>query len=155
MGYCLFSITLSCTASRLFTNSSYSTTTLTLLQHFLKSCFTPEFTARHCFSLTSSLLFTELLASVTHFPSHPFLSTYYYCTPVGIPGTRSPSLTCVALPEELHTHHSKDEDNDTEDKGEVAQRPDGLAHDGDEEVEGGPGLGQLEYSQLRTLFVNV
>ncbi len=59
-------------------------------------------------------------------------------------------LTCVALAKELHSHHSKDEDDDTEDKGEVAQRPDGLPHDGDEEVQGGPRLGQLEYSQLMT-----
>ncbi len=83
MGYCLFSITLSCTASRVFIYSSYSTTTLTSLQHLLTSCFTSEFIAWHCFSLTSSLIFTELLTSVTHFPSHPFFSIYYYRSPVG------------------------------------------------------------------------
>ena len=56
--------------------------------------------------------------------------------------------TCIALAKELHTHHSKYKDDDAEDKGEVAQGPDGLPHDGDQEIQGRPGLGQLEHSQL-------
>ncbi len=64
-------------------------------------------------------------------------------------------MTCVALAEELHAHDGKDEDDDAEYEGEVAQRPDGLPHDGDEEVQRGPRLSQLEDSKLDIGFKNV
>ena len=56
--------------------------------------------------------------------------------------------TCIAFAEELHAHDSEDEDDDTEDECEVSQSTNGFPHNGDEEVERRPGLGQLEHSQL-------
>ena len=49
-------------------------------------------------------------------------------------------LTLVGLAKELHAHDGEDEDDDTEHEGEVAQGANGLAHDGDEQVEGRPRL---------------
>ena len=59
-----------------------------------------------------------------------------------------PSPTCIAFPEQLHAHHGEDEDDDTEDESEVSESTNGFPHNGDEEVERRPGLGQLEHSQL-------
>ena len=50
-------------------------------------------------------------------------------------------VTDVVLAEELHAHNSKDEDDDAEDQGEVAQGSDGFAHDGYEQVQRRPRLG--------------
>lgn len=58
-------------------------------------------------------------------------------------------LTYVILAKQLHAHHGEDEDDDTQDKGQVTQGTNGPAHDGDEQVEGRPGLGQFEHSKLR------
>ena len=40
--------------------------------------------------------------------------------------------TCVAFPKELHTHNSKNEDDNTEDKGKVTKSTNSFPHDGDE-----------------------
>ena len=56
--------------------------------------------------------------------------------------------TCVAFSEQLHAHDCEDEDDDTEDESEVSESTNGFPHNGDEEVERRPGLGQLEHSQL-------
>lgn len=40
-------------------------------------------------------------------------------------------FTCVTLPEELHSHHSKNEDDDTKNKGEVTKSTNGFPHYGD------------------------
>ena len=58
------------------------------------------------------------------------------------------SPTCIAFAEQLHAHDSEDEDDDTEDESEVSESTNGFPHNGDEEVERRPGLGQLEHSQL-------
>ena len=57
--------------------------------------------------------------------------------------------TWVTFPEELHPHDGEDEDDDTEDEGEVTKSTNSFPHDGDEKVEGGPGLGKFKYSQLQ------
>ena len=62
--------------------------------------------------------------------------------------TAHSSETCVAFAEQLHAHDCEDEDDDTEDESEVSQSTNGFPHNGDEEVERRPGLGQLEHSQL-------
>ena len=62
--------------------------------------------------------------------------------------TAHSSETCVAFAEQLHAHDGEDEDDDTEDESEVSQSTNGFPHNGDEEVERRPGLGQLEHSQL-------
>ena len=67
-----------------------------------------------------------------------------HCTPV--PQTH---VRLVILPEQLHAHHGEDEDDDAQHQGEVSQRAHRLAHDRDEQVEGGPRLGQLEYAELK------
>ena len=83
-----------------------------------------------CFAICLSPLFSPCLSPL-------FLSLCIPCFP-----------TCIALAKELHTHHSKYKDDDAEDKGEVAQGPDGLPHDGDQAIQGRPGLGQLVHSHL-------
>ena len=55
----------------------------------------------------------------------------------------------VILAEELHAHHGEDEDDDAEDESQVTKSTDSFPHDGDEKVEGGPGLGKFKYSQLK------
>ena len=57
--------------------------------------------------------------------------------------------TFIALSKELHAHDGEDEDDDTKDECEVTESTDSFPHDGDEKVEGGPGLGQLKHSQLK------
>ena len=57
-------------------------------------------------------------------------------------------LTWVTFPEELHPHDSEDEDDDTEDESQVTKSTDSFPHDGDQKVEGWPGLGKFKYSQL-------
>ena len=57
--------------------------------------------------------------------------------------------TFIALSKELHAHDGEDEDDDAEDKGQVTKSTDGFPHDGDEKVEGWPGLGKFKYSQLQ------
>ena len=57
-------------------------------------------------------------------------------------------LDGVIIPEELHPHDGEDEDDDEKDEAEVAESAHRATDDADEEVEGGPGLGQLEHSQL-------
>ena len=56
--------------------------------------------------------------------------------------------TCIAFAKKLHAHNSKYENDDAEYEGEVTQGSHGLAHDGDQQVEGGPRLGQFEHTQL-------
>ena len=78
-------------------------------------------------------------------PSREFVivwSKIHHCAFHHSPGT------CIAFAEELHAHDSEDEDDDTEDECEVSQSTNGFPHNGDEEVERRPGLGQLEHSQL-------
>jgi hypothetical protein len=58
-------------------------------------------------------------------------------------------LTDVALAEQLHAHDGEDEDDDAENEGQVAEGADGLAHDGDEQVERRPRFRKLEHSQLK------
>ena len=58
-------------------------------------------------------------------------------------------LRAVVVPVQLHSHHGEDEDDDAQHQGEVSQRAHRLAHDRDEQVEGGPRLGQLEYAELK------
>ena len=57
-------------------------------------------------------------------------------------------FTCVAFPEELHSHDSKDEDDDTEDEGEVTKSTNSFPHDGDQKVECWPRLCQFKHSEL-------
>ena len=57
-------------------------------------------------------------------------------------------FTCVALPEELHAHDSKYEDDDTEDEGEVTKSTNSFPHDGDQKVECWPRLCQFKHSEL-------
>ena len=53
----------------------------------------------------------------------------------------------VGFTKELHPHHSEDEDDDTEDEGEIGERSNSVLHDGQDVIERLPGLGQLEHSQ--------
>jgi len=53
----------------------------------------------------------------------------------------------VFAAKKLHAQNSKDEDNDEEDEGQVAQGGEGFSHDGQDVVQALPGLGQLEYAQ--------
>lgn len=55
----------------------------------------------------------------------------------------------VALPEQLHAYYSKDEHDDGQHQCQVAQSPDGVPNNFDQGVKRGPGLGQLEDSQLK------
>ena len=57
-------------------------------------------------------------------------------------------LVDVLHAEERHPDDGEDEDDDREDEAEVAEGAHRAPDDADEEVEGGPGLGQLEHSQL-------
>ena len=56
------------------------------------------------------------------------------------------ALTCVTFPEELHAHDGENEDNDTEDEGEVTESTNSFPHDGDEKVECWPRLCKFEHS---------
>ena len=56
----------------------------------------------------------------------------------------------VVLAEELHAHDGEDEDDDAEDEGEVPEGAHRLAHDGNQEIERRPGLGQFEDTELQT-----
>ena len=47
-------------------------------------------------------------------------------------------VTLVVLAEQLHAHHSKDEDDDTENKRQVGQGSHGVHHDGQDVIEGLP-----------------
>lgn len=58
-------------------------------------------------------------------------------------------LTCVILAEELHAHDGENEDDNTQDEGQVTQGANGLTHDGNEEVECRPRLRQLEDTKLQ------
>lgn len=55
----------------------------------------------------------------------------------------------VALPEQLHAHYGKDEHDDGQHQCQVAQSPDGVTNNLDQGVQRGPGLGQLEDSELK------
>ena len=59
--------------------------------------------------------------------------------------------TCVAFPKELHTHNSKNEDDNTEDKGKVTKSTNSFPHDGDEKIQSWPWLGKFEHSKLEIL----
>lgn len=59
------------------------------------------------------------------------------------------ALTCVILAEELHAHDGENEDDNTQDEGQVTQGANGLTHDGNEEVECRPRLRQLEDTKLQ------
>ena len=58
-------------------------------------------------------------------------------------------ILCVGCTKQLHSHDGEDEDDDAQHQGEVAQRAHRLAHDRDEQVQGGPRLGQLENAELK------
>ena len=60
--------------------------------------------------------------------------------------TMACALTCVTFPEELHAHDGENEDNDTEDEGEVTESTNSFPHDGDEKVECWPRLCKFEHS---------
>ena len=55
----------------------------------------------------------------------------------------------VTFAEQLHADHGKNEDDDGQHQGQVAQGTHGVPDDLDQHVQGGPGLGQLEDSELR------
>lgn len=55
----------------------------------------------------------------------------------------------VALPKQLHANYGEDEHDDGQHQCQVAQSPDRVTNNFDQGVEGGPGLGQLEDSQLK------
>jgi hypothetical protein len=57
-------------------------------------------------------------------------------------------VTVIVFAEELHAHDGEDEDDDAQDEGQVTQSAHRFAHDGDQQVESGPRLGQLEHTQL-------
>lgn len=65
-------------------------------------------------------------------------------------GSSGSGHTCVILAEELHAHDGEYEYDNAKDDGEVPQSAHCAPHDGDQQVERGPGLGQLEYAQLQT-----
>ena len=44
-------------------------------------------------------------------------------------------VALVVLPEQLHSHHSEDEDDDTKHEGQVGQGSHGVHHDGENIVE--------------------
>lgn len=48
------------------------------------------------------------------------------------------NLVRVVLAEELHTHHGEDEDDDTQDEGQVTQGPYRSTHDRDQQVQRRP-----------------
>ena len=56
-------------------------------------------------------------------------------------------LLNVGFTKELHPHHSKYEDDDTEDECEIGEGANGVLHDGQNIVERLPRLGQLEHPQ--------
>lgn len=56
----------------------------------------------------------------------------------------------VALTKELHADHGKNEDNDGQHQGEISQSPHGIANDLNQHIQSGPGLCQLENSELKT-----
>ena len=55
-------------------------------------------------------------------------------------------FTGVVISKELHAHDSKDEDDDGENKTEVAEGTHGSAYDANEQVESGPRFGQLKHT---------
>lgn len=55
----------------------------------------------------------------------------------------------VAFAKELHAHHRKDEDDDGQHQGQVAQSTHWVTDDFYQHVQSGPGLGQFEDSQLQ------
>lgn len=54
----------------------------------------------------------------------------------------------VAFSKQLHAHHSKDEHDDGQHQGQVAQSPDRITNNFDQGVKSGPRFSQLEDSQL-------
>ena len=65
-----------------------------------------------------------------------------HCAP--IPVTH---VAHVVLAKQLHTHHSKDEDDDAQHEGQVGQGPHCVHHDGEDIVERFPRLGKFEHSE--------
>lgn len=55
----------------------------------------------------------------------------------------------VALPKQLHAHYGEDEHDYGQHQCQVAQGPDRVTNNFDQGVQCGPGLGQLEDSQLK------
>lgn len=55
----------------------------------------------------------------------------------------------VALSKQLHAYYGKDEHDDGQHQCQVAQSADRVTNDFNQGVKGGPGLGQLEDSQLK------
>ena len=49
------------------------------------------------------------------------------------------------LPEELHAHDGEDEDDNTQDEGQVGEGPHSVHHDRQDVVQRLPGLGQLKH----------
>jgi len=58
-------------------------------------------------------------------------------------------LTHITFSKKLHPHDSKNEDDDAKDEGQVSKCSHRFTHDGDEKVECGPRLGQLENTELK------
>ena len=58
----------------------------------------------------------------------------------------------VALSKQLHADHGKNEDDDGQHQGQVAQCAHRVADDLNEHIQCGPGFCQLEDSQLKTKF---
>lgn len=54
----------------------------------------------------------------------------------------------VAFSKQLHAHHSKDEYDDGQHQGQVAQSPNRITNNFDQGVKSGPRFSQLEDSQL-------
>lgn len=80
----------------------------------------------------------------------------------GLRGLRKPVPALAAavgkgvlshLAKELHAHDGKDEDDDAEDKGEVGEGAHRVHHDGQNVVQGLPGLGQLEHPAKKIIFL--
>lgn len=49
--------------------------------------------------------------------------------------------TCVVLAKQLHSHDGKDEDDDTQDEGQITESAHRATHDRDQQIQRGPRLG--------------
>ena len=70
-----------------------------------------------------------------------------------LPWQEGKLVVMVTGAKQLHSHDGEDEDDDGEHKAQVSQSSHGPADDADQEVQGGPRLGQLEDSQLPVVGV--
>ena len=76
--------------------------------------------------LGDTLLFSLPVQEIREVPSGHFTSPFVA------------DLFDVELPKELHTHHGKDEDDDTEDKSQVGESANSVGHDCENVIEGFP-----------------